>query len=130
MTLTLRSYKLRFADEHVRAVPAADDEGCPFSGPGVDLRAEAAREVLGLAGPIRAWLEAREPGVVLRSFSADLTRPRVLVTLEPGPYDAPQRPRVLRFDPPHANDLVEAAAPLEARLRRACSEALARRRAT
>jgi hypothetical protein len=50
---------------------------------------------------------------------------RVLVTLE---GERGERPRVLRFDPPSANELVDAAAELEARLARACAEALERRR--
>ena len=73
--LPLASYKLRFHDVHVRAVPARDEAGCPFAGPGVDLRGDDARAVLGdavLVGPFRAWLEAREPGVTLRSVSVAL----------------------------------------------------------
>lgn len=126
MKLALASYKLRFFESHVRAVPSRDAEGCAFAGPGVDLRGEDARAVLEHAGPIRAWLEAREPGVVLRSFSADLPRQRVLVTLEP---EASDRPRVLRFDPPSSTELLEAAAPLESALRDACARTLAKRAA-
>lgn len=122
MRVVLRSYKLRAFEDHVRAVPARDHEGCPFAGPGVDLRGEAARHVLEALGPVRAWLEAREPGVTLRSLSADLERPRVLVTLAPAPGEA--RPRVVRFDPPWASDLLEAATELEARLREATASAL------
>jgi hypothetical protein len=129
--LTLASYKLRLFEGHVRAVPARGADGCPFAGPGVDLRGEDAADVLAELGPVRAWLLAREPRVVLRSFSADLARPRVLVTLEPGDASADAdprpRPRVLRFDPPWASDLLDAAAPLEAKLKVACARMLRRR---
>ena len=120
MSLPLASYKLRFHEQHVRALPAEGDDGCPFAGPGVDLRGEAAREIFALAAPMRAWLEAREPGIVLRSISVDRRRPRVLVTLD----NAGERPRVLRFDPPYASELVEAAAGLERRLGEACAAAV------
>lgn len=99
---------------HVRAVPLRDEAGCPFSGPGVDLRGEAARAILddaALIRPIRDWLEAREPGVVLRSVSVDLAARRVLVTLEP--MTTEQRPRVVRIDPPNAEELLGAASALE-----------------
>jgi hypothetical protein len=125
--ITLASYKLRVFDEHVRAVPAKAEDGCVFAGPGVDLRGADARAVLAELGPVRAWLEAREPGVTVRSFSVDLGRLRVLVTLAP-PDGTAERPRVLRFDPPSANELVEAAAPVEAALREACTRVLRPRR--
>lgn len=119
----LASYKLRFFDRHVRAVPTHDNAGCPFAGPGVDLRGEAADAVLALAAPLRAWLEAREPGIVLRSLSVDVAKLRVLVTLEqPG-----DRPRVLRFDPPSSTALLEQGNPLATEIERACRAALARR---
>jgi hypothetical protein len=111
--LPLSSYKLRFHEDHVRAVPAG------FDGPGVDLRGAEARAILELAAPIRAWLEAREPGVVLRSLSVDRERPRVLVTLEAEP-----RPRVLRLDPPYANEIVDLAIELERSLGEACDAKL------
>lgn len=95
-----------------------------FSGPGVDLRGEEARAILALATPFRAWLEAREPGVVLRSMSVDLTSHRVLITLEPSPGE---RPRVVRIDPPHGEDLLREASALEAALSAACAEKLRRR---
>jgi hypothetical protein len=119
LILALASYKLRFHDRHVRAMPAADLAGRPFDGPGVDLRGAEAQAVLDLAAPLREWLSAREPGVVLRSVSVDRTRPRVLVTLEDEP-----RPRVIRFDLPHAAELVELAADLERALGRACASKL------
>ena len=123
--LALASYKLRFHEGHVRAVPSRDDAGCPFEGPGVDLRGDDARPVLALAGPFRAWLEAREPGVLLRSLSVDLATSRVLITLEPA--NAEQNPRVVRIDPPHADELLRHAAPLEQVLAAACVEKLRRR---
>ena len=108
----------------MRAVPARDEAGCPFAGAGVDLRGDEARTILGLAGPIRAWLEAREPGVVLRSLSIDLGERRVLITLEPNPG---QRPRVVRVDPPHSEDLLAGARALEAALIEACTSKLRQR---
>lgn len=120
---TLASFKLRFHDVHVRAVPKTDAKGCPFEGPGVDLRGDEARAVLDQAKPLVAWLDAREPGIVLRSLSIDLERSRVLVTLE----QEGDRPRVLRFDPPSANELVDAAAPLVGVLRGFVERALERR---
>lgn len=123
-TLRLASYKLRFHEEHVRAVPSHDAAGCAFAGPGVDLRGEDARAVLALAAPFRAWLEAREPGVELRSLSVDVASGRTLITLAP---KAGERPRVVRIDPPHASDLLREAAPLEKQLASACVDALRRR---
>lgn len=82
-----------------------------FDGPGVDLRGEDAERAIAAAGPVEAWLLAREPGVVLRSLSIDRARMRVLVTLEAAAPD--DRPRVVRFDPPHANELADAAAEAE-----------------
>ena len=125
MSLALASYKLRFHDDHVRAVPSSDEAGCPFAGPGVDLRGDEARAVLALASPFRAWLDAREPGVVLRSLSVDLASGRVLITLEPAA--ATQNPRVVRIDPPHSDELLREAAPLERLLATACVEKLRRR---
>ncbi|MBX3185422.1 MAG: hypothetical protein KF819_00340 [Labilithrix sp.] len=126
MTLELASYKLRFHEGHVRAVPSRDEAGCLFEGPGVDLRGDDARSVLDLADGVRRWLEAREPGITLRSMSVDLRAPRVLVTLEA--LEASERPRVLRFDPPYAQELVAAAAELEAQIAVLCARALRRRR--
>jgi len=108
--LPLRSFKLRFADEHVRIVPALDAGGCAFSGPGCDVRGARAREAFVRAQPLLAWLYAREP-VRVRSLSCDLDARRVLVTVD----DAP-RPRVLRIggkgDPGGATELLDLAAPL------------------
>jgi hypothetical protein len=123
--IPLASYKLRFHETHVRAVPARDEAGCPFAGPGVDLRGAEAAPILAQAAPFRAWLEAREPGVVLRSLSIDVAARRVLITLEP--MSLAERPRVVRVDPPHSEELLAAAAPLEAALGDACVAKLRRR---
>lgn len=102
----------------MRAVPARDEAGCPFAGPGVDLRGAEALAILALAGPFRVWLETREPGVTLRSLSVDVAARRVLITLEP--MTAEQRPRVVRIEPPHSEELLEAAKALETALGKAC----------
>lgn len=96
-----------------------------FTGPGVDLRGDDAERAMASAKPIEAWLLAREPGVVLRSLSIDRAKMRVLVTLEatsPG-----ERPRVIRFDPPHANELVDAAREAERVIAAACAVRIAAR---
>jgi hypothetical protein len=123
----LASYKLRFHEERVRAVPARDEAGCPFAGPGVDLSGDDARSVLALASPFRDWLHAREPGVALRTLSVDLGARRVIVTLAPMTPD--QRPRVVRIDPPHADELLVAAAPIDAVLCALCIHKLRQRAA-
>jgi hypothetical protein len=123
--LPLASYKLRFHEDHVRVVPARDEAGCPFAGPGVDVRGEEARALLALATPFRKWLDAREPGVTLRSLSVDLASQRILITLEP--MTADQRPRVVRIDPPQAGELIAAAAHLEAALGAVCIDKVRRR---
>ena len=105
----------------MRAVPARDEAGCAFAGPGVDLRGGEAEAILALAAPFRAWLEAREPGVVLRSLSVDVASRRVLMTLEPNPGE---RPRVVRIDAPQADDLLREAAALVAALSAASAEKL------
>jgi hypothetical protein len=123
VSLRLASYKLRFHDRHVRAVPLTDAEGCPFAGPGIDLRGEIAEPIFAASEPMRTWLDAREPGIALRSLSVDRKKERVLVTLEqPG-----DRPRVLRFDPPSASELIDSARELERLLGEACAQVLARR---
>jgi hypothetical protein len=106
----LASYKLMFVTRRVRAVPRVVD-GAAFRGPGVDLLGESAEEALAAAAPIVRWLEAREPGVVVRSISVDLARPRALVTLEATP-----KPRVLRIEGAAATELLDEAGPLEALL--------------
>lgn len=123
--LSLASYALRFHEDHVRAVPASDEAGHPFDGPGVDVRGDEARQLLVMATPFRDWLVAREPGVALRSVSVDLAAQRVLITLEPMAAD--QRPRVVRIDPPHADELIASATPLEAAIGVVCTQKLRRR---
>jgi hypothetical protein len=122
--LPLASYKIRVRDRHVRAVPARGLDGGPFDEPGVDLRGADADRVLEAAVPVLAWLDAREPGVGVRSISIRTEGPRVLVSVDGSP-----RPRALRFDPPYSNELRDAALPAEAVIGRACVRALAARSA-
>lgn len=114
--LPLASFKLRFFDEHVRIVPLLDAHGCPFAGPGVDLRGETARDAVTNAQAIVAWFLARET-VVMRTLSVDFVARRVLATFESG---AGERPRVLRLggrgDPGGAEEILALAAPLAAHL--------------
>ena len=95
--LRIASFKLQFVERRVRAVPAADASGCPFTGPGVDLLGAEADVVFALARPILAWLEAREP-VRVRTLSLDVGRRRLLVTVEAeGPAGIGKR--VVKIDP-------------------------------
>ena len=121
-SIELRSYKIRFHDRHVRAVPKTGLDGCPFAGPGVDLRGDDADAVISAAVPLVAWLTAREPGVVVRSISIDKQAPRALITLE----DA-SKPRVIRIDAPQAGEVVAAAAEAERAIARLAAAALDRR---
>jgi hypothetical protein len=134
----LRSFKLRFADTHVRIVPATDARGCPFSGPGVDLRGEAAARALALGEPLVTLLAEVEPGVVVRAVAVDLERPRVTATLSPlargGGAGAPgrrapeERARVVRLDEGAVLErLIEASGTLCEHLAAAAAEALSRR---
>lgn len=123
--LRLASYKIRFHDVHVRAVPACDASGASFTGPGVDLMGADALAAIEAARPVIAWLDAREPGVVVRSISVKTEGPRVLVSL--APLGADPRPRAMRFDPPYANELQDAAREAERVIGEACVRALARR---
>jgi hypothetical protein len=143
--LRLRSFKLRFFDGHIHAVPATDARGCPFAGPGCDLRDERAAAVLDAAGPVLDVLREVEPGVVVRSLSLDLERRRLLATLEPPGGDAASgrtggsrgrlaagaaatRSRVVRIDAGALFDrCLAAAAPCIARLERECAVSLSRR---
>lgn len=111
-SLSLASFKLRFHDVRVRAVPSKDERGCAFAGPGVDLIGDEARAAFALCGPILAWFDAREPGVNVRSLSCDLASGRVLATLDA----AEGRPRVVRVDAPLSDEIVLHAAPLLAHL--------------
>lgn len=106
--MRLSSFKLRFQDTHVRIVPETDAEGCPFAGPGVDLRGDDARLVLGAASEIVKWFTDREPGAHLRTFSMDLHTGRALATVRELP-----RPRVIesRGDP-ELRAAAEALAPM------------------
>jgi hypothetical protein len=125
----LASYKIRFHDRHVRAVPVFDLDGAPFHAPGIDLRGEDAIEVIRAAEPVLKWLDMREPGVRVRSISFDVKQSRVLVSLEPySDVIADQRPRALRFDPPNSNDLRDAARAAELLIENGCVRALERRR--
>ncbi len=118
----IRSFKLRFHDEHVR-IALAD-----FDGPGVDVRGEGARACFELAEPVRAWLLSRQPSVTLRALSIDLDARRVLVSYEDAhALGAQPRPMVLRIESPESSELVERAAPLVARLTVLADEAIARR---
>jgi len=124
----LASFKLRFVDEHVRAMPAQGLDGRAFDGPGVDLRGADARECFALAKPMIDWLLARQPGVVLRALSADLGARRVLVSFEDAhATGSAVRPIVLRIDAAESGELFDRAGPLLERLGRAAGEALARR---
>ncbi|MDI1435287.1 hypothetical protein [Polyangium sorediatum] len=96
--MQIRSFKLRVADHHVRVVPMTDAAGCPFAGPGVDLRGERAAQAFAAAGPLFEALASFEPGVVLRALSFDFERERLLATLSPTAPDADPRPRVVRID--------------------------------
>jgi hypothetical protein len=83
--LSLSSFKIRFHDRHVRAVVKG------YDGPGVDLRGDAATQVIAAARPMIRWLEEREPGVDVRSISVNDAR--ILVSLESEP-----KPRALRIE--------------------------------
>ncbi len=128
--VALRSFKLRLADVHVRVVPRTDARGCPFSGPGVDLRGEDAARAFAAAAPLLAALAAAEPGVVVRSIAVDLERPRVTATLDPTVPAADPRARVVRVDEsPLLHLLLDAAAPVVELLTIAAAAMLARREA-
>jgi hypothetical protein len=68
-------------------------------------------------------------GVRVRSISIRTLGPRVLVSLEPRDTNTDPRPRALRFDPPYANELREAARDVERIIGAACVRALGKRRA-
>lgn len=125
--LPLVSYKIRFRDQHVRAVPAVGLDGAPFRGPGVDLRGADARAAIAAAAPVLAWLDAREPGVVARSLSVRTAGPRVLLSLEPIDTGSDARPRAMRFDPPYADELRDCGRSAERFIGEACARALERR---
>lgn len=93
-----------------------------FDGPGVDLLGAEAERVIAAARPLVEWLEAREPGVVVRSVSVNDRR--VLVSVDGTP-----RPRALRFDPPSSDELRDAGHEAERMIGQACVSVLARRSA-
>jgi hypothetical protein len=137
----LRSFKLQWLERHVRIVPRTDGSGCPFGGPGVDVRGDAAAELFVLAKPLVRALQAVEPGVSVRSLSADFDRRRLLVTLaeaanvEGMQAEAPSaarrpaagKPRVVRMDGPTFDHVLRDAAPLVSLLTLRAHEAVARR---
>ncbi len=100
--LKLASLKLRFADAHVRAMPAG------HAGPGVDLRGDDARAVLAAVDAVVAWFTEREPGVTVRSISLDWGSGRVLATWTTA---GAVRPLVLRVDAPASGELFDRAVP-------------------
>lgn len=103
--MLLASFKLRFADRHVRIVPR-EHKGCAFLGPGVDLRGGEADPIFAAAAPMMNWLHEREPNAKLRSLSFDLEKLRVLITIDD---PALKKPRVLRIDPPASTELYDLA---------------------
>ena len=129
--MQLRSFKLRLVDGHVRVVPMTDGRGCPFSGPGVDLRGEPAEAAFRAAAPLLAALAAIEPGIVVRSVAVDLERPRITASLEPVSPDADPRLRVVRVDEgPALRRLLATSTAVTALLTTSAEEALTRREAT
>jgi hypothetical protein len=125
-SLPITSLKLNFVAGRVRIVPARDLSGCPFAGPGVDLVGAEASAAIGVAAPIVAWLRQREP-ILVRTFSLDVPRGRLLVTIEKQP-----RPRVVRIDPSvdasASAEILERAAPLLRYLGEVAWDKLAARR--
>ena len=118
----LRSFKLRFLDEHVRIMPAR------FDGPGVDVRGAEARRCFELAKDMIAWLVARQPSVKLRALSVDFPTQRILVSFEDAHATGVRaRPMVLRIDPPESIELLELAKPLCDHLVKTSRESIARR---
>lgn len=140
--MQIASFKLRVADVHVRIVPDVGDDGCPFAGPGVDVRGPDARAILDAAGSLLRALTDMEPGVVVRSLSVDRRRPRVLATLDPAPalssraagdvaLRVDERPRVVRVDGGALLDrMLALAEPLVSLLEHHAREAIARRPST
>ena len=125
-SLSIASLKLNFVAGRVRIVPARDLSGSPFAGPGVDLVGAEAAAAIGVAAPIVAWLQQREP-IVVRTLSLDVPRGRLLVTIERQP-----RPRVVRIDPSldasASAEILERAAPLLRHLGGVAWDKLAARR--
>ena len=84
---------------------------------GVDLRGEDAARVIAAARPMIDWLDAREPGVDVRSISVNDAR--ILVSLSGDP-----KPRALRIEDASLREAGRAAEALIMELARA---AIARR---
>jgi hypothetical protein len=98
--------------------------GCPFRGPGVDLRGPEAQEVFALSEAVFAWFYARDPSARVRSVSFDLSSRRVLATLSvPGM----EKPMVLRVDAPDSNELFDAASAAVPRMELLAAAAVAKR---
>lgn len=124
----LLSFKLRLVDRRVRVVPARGDDGCAFSGPGVDLLGADAEMVFSAARTLFSTIERVQPGVVLRSVAVDLKRRRVLATMDPLTPDADPRGQVIRVDSGHLLDaLIDAAEALTPTLLPLVRAALLRR---
>jgi hypothetical protein len=84
---------------------------------GVDLRGDDAARVIAAARPMLEWLEAREPGVEVRSISMNDARALVSVSGDP-------KPRALRIDDASLRD---AGCDAEALIAELASAAIARR---
>jgi hypothetical protein len=126
--MQLTSFKLRFVDTHVRIVPATDTQGCPFGGPGVDLRGEEASAVLRAAEPLVEWVRARDPACTVRGISVALDIGRVLFSLDDPHGIRGGKPQALRVDAPDSDELLELAKALVPMLSHAAQQALMRRR--
>jgi hypothetical protein len=124
--LTIRSFKLRFRDRHVRVVPSIDPKGCAFSGPGVDILGDEALSVLAEATPMLDLLRSLEPGIDVRSLSLDLEQRRLIASLEP--VDGDPRPRVIRIEQhPLVDRIVDESSALITRITEVSTAVLARR---
>ncbi|MFT3774191.1 MAG: hypothetical protein QM820_53185 [Minicystis sp.] len=112
----------------MRAVPKTDAHGCPFSGPGVDLRGADAEEAFRAAAPLLAALAEAEPGIQVRSIAVDFERPRVTASLDPTTPETDPRPRVVRVDDgPLLRRMIAVSVPAVEAITRAAALALARR---
>ena len=120
---SVRSFKLRFHETHVRVVTRDDV-------PGVDVRGDEAKRCFELARPMIAWLLAREPSVTLRAISVDVDARRVLVSFEDAHATAARgpRPMVLRVEAPESSELIERGAPLLAHLASVAAAKILKRR--
>ena len=124
----LRSLKLRFFEKHIRAVPAVDLNGCPFAGPGVDIRGDAAEGLFTCAHSLVDWFLAREPGIALRTVSFDFESGRVLANYTYRDQRS-ARPSVVRVDRPESDELFLAARELISAVAR-CAIEIQRKRNT